>query len=583
MPAHKTIKDPPHSLPNGKYYDLGTYTRAITANHPEARKWFMRGLLWCYGFNHEAAIECFETAIAHDPRCVMAHWGLAYSLGPNYNMPWALFSTEQLGSHLKRAYEAVSTAKKHYDEATPIERSLIDSLSQRYQAPKVVDDLENWNKDYSDAMKQTYDQFPNDLDVAALYAESLMNLTPWKLWDLHTGKPPAGARTYDAKAVLDNAFNHTKGAHQHPGLLHLYIHLMEMSTDPSSALNIANALRGLVPDSGHLNHMTTHLDILCGDYDSAIIWNQNAILADNKYLDVVGAQNFYSLYRAHNFHFRIYAAMFAARFHIAMETTKHMEAALSEIAEGHPLAIFLEGMQNVRTHVLIRFGRWEEVLRAISLPSNPEKFYYTAAMTHYGHGIAHSALGNISAAEEAREAFRKAKALIPEDRMLFNNKCIDVAGIASEMLDGELEYRRGNIEESFKHLRLAIEKDSRMAYEEPWPWMHPPRHAYGALLLEQDRVKEALAVYRADLGLDGDEDGNQGTLPRALQHRGNVWALQGLKECLERLGEDSGDVKRLLDEKKAKADVSVDSSCFCRRGKEQVLDAAATNEKACCV
>jgi tetratricopeptide (TPR) repeat protein len=207
---------------------------------------------------------------------------------------------------------------------------------------------------------------------------------------------------------------------------------------------------------------------------------------------------------------------------------------------------------------MIRFGMWEELV-AEPLPEDHELYAATTAFVHYGRGVAYSATGRVPEAERERELFRAAVARVPEGRMLFNNTVVDLLAIASEMLDGELLYRRGEHDQAFAALRRSIELDDHLPYDEPWGWMQPTRHAYGALLLEQGHVEEAAAVYRADLGLDD-------SLPRALRHPNNVWSLHGYHECLTRLGssEEAAEVKQALDAAQALTDEPVRASCACR-------------------
>ncbi|CAM5467667.1 hypothetical protein SHIRM173S_04802 [Streptomyces hirsutus] len=300
------------------YYDLGTYRRRVTTAVDEAQLWFDRGLLWTYAFNHEEAVACFEKAAAADPDCAMAYWGIAYALGPNYNKPWEAFDGDDLVRSVERAHAAVESAHEKAAGATPVERALITALRARYPQGRVVEDCSVWNEPYADRMLAVYESAPDDPDVAVLCADALMNLTPWQLWDLRTGRPAAGARTLEAKAVLDRALAGDSGA-RHPGVVHLYIHLMEMSPTPEAALMVADRLRGAVPDAGHLHHMPSHLEVLCGDYRRVVSDNTLAIAADEKYLARAGAMNFYTLYRAHNHHFRIYGAMFAGLSKIALD------------------------------------------------------------------------------------------------------------------------------------------------------------------------------------------------------------------------------------------------------------------------
>lgn len=233
------------------YYDLGSYRRTITTKSDEAQTWFNRGLIWSFGFNHEESAECFQRALAADPACVMAYWGLAYALGPNYNKPWDFFEESELDTTVERTHNAVLQAQKHVGQATALEKALVDALKHRYPENHRASDWSVWNTKYADAMTSVYNQFPDDLDVAALCVDALMNLTPWKLWNLSTGDPAPGARTLESKRILERALSQ-EGGNKHPGLLHLYIHLMEMSATPEQALPVADNLRGLVPDAGHL-------------------------------------------------------------------------------------------------------------------------------------------------------------------------------------------------------------------------------------------------------------------------------------------------------------------------------------------
>jgi tetratricopeptide (TPR) repeat protein len=502
------------------YYDLGDHSLPVTTSSPDAQTWFDRGLIWAYAFNHEEAAACFERAVSHDPGCAMAHWGIAYAVGPNYNKPWEAFDEADLRASVDRARAAVSRAAELAPAATPAERALIGALRWRFAEDEIPGQHQAWNERYAEAMGEVYEAFPGDLDVAALYADALLNLTPWQLWDLRAGKPAEGARTERARPVLDRALS-AQGGTAHPGVLHFYIHLMEMSPYPERAL----------PAAEHAARS--------------------------------GAMNFYTLYRAHDYHFRIYGAMFLGRSEIALETAARLEAAITEDllrVESPPMADWLEGFLAMRVHVLVRFGRWRDIL-GLAMPRDPVLYCVTTAMLHYAKGVAHAALGQVAEAERERELFRRASAAVPGTRTLFNNTCADILAVAAAMLDGEIEYRRGNVEAAFAHLRESITLDDGLPYDEPWGWMQPTRHAYGALLLEQGRVPEAEAVYRADLGFDD-------TLPRAYQHPGNVWSLHGYHECLVRLGKP-GEAKIIEQQLKlaaARADVPVENSCFCRRG-----------------
>ncbi|KAJ5697662.1 hypothetical protein N7488_011346 [Penicillium malachiteum] len=570
--AIRTLKPNVNDYP----YNLGNFGRIVTTDSPEAQIWFNRGLTWAFCFNHKEASVCFQHAISHDESCAIAHWGLAYSLGPNYNQPWEFFGVD-LDDIVKRTYEASRKAHALATSATPIEKALIAAIQVRFQSdkPASLEQFAAQNLAYADAMEAVYRDFGDDLDVAALYADSIMSLTPWKLWSLETGLPNPGTRTLDAKEVLENALKH-KNASRHPGVLHFYIHLIEMSSKPELGLVPADHLRDLVPDSGHASHMPSHLDVLVGDYRAAIHANQRATLADEKFVSIEGAMNFYTTYRMHNYHTLIYAAMFAGQKAVALDAVDRMEATLpKELLAAMP--DFTENFVSVRPHVMIRFGMWDEIV-ALPLPEDQQLYCVTTAATYYAKGVAYAASGDILKAEELRELYREAAGRVPESRLAFPNKCVDVLGVAAAMLDGEIEYRRENYEVAFEHLRRSVELDDGLGYSEPWSWMQPSRHAYAALLLEQGHVEKAAAVYRCDLGLDD-------TAIRARRHLNNVWALQGYHECLLRLGQvaEARVIEPQLNIALAVADVPITSSCFCRTDTSEACGLKKACGKTACL
>jgi tetratricopeptide (TPR) repeat protein len=544
------------------YYDLGTYSRPITTASATAQAWFDRGLIWTFAFNHEEAVKCFRKALEHDPQCAMAHWGVAYASGPNYNLPWHLLDPSGKARALAASYDAMQDALKHAAGATPVEQALIAALPARYPQREPIEDQSPWDKAFTEVMRGVFDKYRDDLDVRAVFAEAIMNETPWKMWDLESGGPAADAGTLEAMEVLEQAFKAFPAAWAHPGLLHLYVHLMEMSPFPQRALRAGDHLRDLVPDSGHLVHMPTHIDVLCGHYRDVVVYNQRAVVADRKFLEREGPFNIYSMYRNHNLHFVIYGAMFLGQYTPALQAAQELiDTTPEELLRvpSPPMADFIEGFIPMKQHVLIRFGKWREIL-AQELPEDRDLYCSTTAMMLYAKGVAHAVLGEIAEADKAREAFLAAKARVPETRLVHNNRMIDLLDIAARMLTGELEYRRGRFDEAFAHLRQAVALDDALAYDEPWGWMQPTRHALGALLLEQGHVEEAEAVYRADLGYDG-------KLARARQHPENVWSLHGLHECMVRRGNtvEGPLVKARLDLALARAEVPIRASCLCRR------------------
>jgi tetratricopeptide (TPR) repeat protein len=543
-------------------YDVGRYARAITTASAEAQRWFDRGLNWCYGYHHEEAVACFEKALQADPNCAMAHWGVGYAAGPNYNFPWELMDPAGKAASLTRSYDASRAAVALAGGVSAVERVLIEALPARYPQREPIEDQRAWNDAYADAMRVAYRTHPNDLDLCAIFVEAILNRTPWRMWDARTSEPTPGAGTLEARDVLEAAFRDLPGAMDHPGLLHLHVHLMEMSPTPEAALVTGDRLREVSPDMGHLTHMPTHIDIQCGQYRDAMHWNQRAIIADRKFYDRAGPMNFYSGYRIHNYHFAAYGAMFLGQYAPAIaaadELIETMPEAMLRIPSP-PMADFFESYVSIRQHVLIRFGKWDEII-AQALPADPDLYCNTVAMMHYAKGVAHAALGDVAAAAAEQTLFRAAAQRVPRSRQLHNVPCVQLLAVAEAMLQGEIAYRRGEHDAAFAQLRAAVALEDDLPYDEPWGWMQPVRHALGALLLEQGRVAEAEAVYREDLGLGG-------SLPRAQIHPDNLWALRGLLDCLQRRGEtvEATLIRQRVVFATARTDVPVSVSCFCAR------------------
>lgn len=540
-------------------YDLGAFCRPVTTGSDTAQRWFDRGLNWTYGFNHEEAIACYAKAVDADPACAMAHWGIAYATGPNYNMTWAQFDEKGRAKALAKAYDTAQQALANVDGKTPVEVALIEALQARYPQRDLIEDMTQWDQDFAAAMRAVYTQFPDDFEVATVFVDALMNLTPWKMWDIAVGDVGPGAHTMEALAVLE-AEMAKPGGMAHPGLLHLYVHLLEMSPYPEKALKAGDVLRTLSPDAGHLIHMPTHIDVQCGHYENVVRWNERAIEADLKYYDAEGAFNFYTGYRQHDYHFVIYGALFLGQFEPAMRAVRGLREttpdALLQITSP-PMADFLETKLSMEPHVLIRFGMWEEIL---TLPcfEDKELYAYSTALLEYARGLALSALGRVAEAEAQREVFMHARARVPETRVLHNVRGVDLLAVAQAMLDGELTYRKGEYDTAFAHLRHAVALDDALPYDEPWGWMQPTRHALGALLAEQGHHAQAEQVFRQDLGLAPG-------LPRACVHPDNVWALRGLYDCLVAQGKnaEADGMKLRLDLADARADRPIRAACGC--------------------
>ncbi len=548
-------------------FDLGAYSRQITTVSDDAQRCFDRGLVWTYAYNHELAIECFQNALEHDPECAMAHWGIAYATGPNYNFEWWMMDPSTKEETLQKAYDHTLSAQELIDKVSDVERTLIQALTARYPQRTPIEDQKPWNDAFADAMQVVHKRFPEDVDVATIYVESILNQTPWKMWDINNGTAAEGANTLEAQAVLEK-FLETETGQSHPGILHLYVHLMEMSPVPEKALVACDLLRELVPDAGHLIHMPTHIDIQCGAYRDVVYWNLKGVEADLRVAEHQGRINFYTAYRIHNYRFAIYGAMFLGQYTPAIEAAEEILKEVPEDllrVESPPMADYMESNLSMKTHVQVRFGRWQEII-AEPLPHDQKLYSYTTAIMLYAKGVAYAAIGDVTKAELVREQFMAAYARVPESRYQHNNRCVDLLAVAQQMLDGEIEYRKENFDIAFSHLRGAIKLEDALPYDEPWGWMQPVRHALGALALEQGRIEEAELAYREDLGLSGN-------LPRACIHPDNIWSLKGLDACLERRGAGETEEAKLIRQRlilaEARSDLPVGASCHCAQAAMQ--------------
>ncbi len=547
-------------------FNLGTHTRTVSTTSPETQRWFNLGLNWCYGFNREEALRCFRKALEFDPECGMVHWGMAYAAGPFYNLAWREYGEQEANASTRLACEHISKARAYTACATDLESKLVEAIARRIQKPHAVapEEYDRWDDDYASEMRRIYHSYPDDLDVASLYIEALITRTPRRLWDVKSGKPAPGSDIVEALQACERAMRRADelGATQHPGVLHLYVHALEMSNTPEIGVRAADLLMPMCPDSGHLSHMPGHIYILCGDYEKARLASAQAVRANDKFLAYAGPLTFYTVACCHDLHLMMHTCMFLGRYKDALHAADKICGLLTKevlSVKGRPkFAMSLEGYYAMRMHVLVRFGRWQDIIAA-PLPDDPALYLVTTAMHHYAKGVAYAALKNFREADKERTQFHASASRIPKERRFFNNPAHDILAVGEKMLEGELEYHKGNYEVAYTLLREGVRRDDNLQYIEPWAWMHPPRHALAALLLEQGHCEEAEEVYRDDLGLSG-------KIQRCAQHPDNVWALHGLVECLQM----RGDTQELpaLREKLAKAlkltDVPVTSSCMCR-------------------
>jgi tetratricopeptide (TPR) repeat protein len=526
--------EPPQKADVPLFEGLGTYSRAIATSKPEAKKYFDQGLMFMFAFNHDEAIRAFRRAAEIDPDCAMAYWGMALASGVNYNNP--SFPPEKA----KAAFDAVQKARDKPKGESDANKALIEALSRRYADP-LPKEPKTLEVAYSTAMKAAWEKFPNDADIGALYAESLMNLKPWELWNAD-GTP--ATETPEIIRVIELV---QKLNPDHPLANHLYIHALEASPEPGKADDAADRLRKKHPELGHLLHMPSHIDLRRGRWQEAVEANQLAIAADGAYQRVVPEQGFYRMYMAHNFHMLTFAAMMQGQSELALKTIRQMGAGVpKEWLMVKENAAIVDGFLAMPLEVLKRFGKWDDILKE---PEPPEVFPMARALRHYTRGVAYAAKGQFADARAEQQAFKPAAAKVAPDARFGNNTAADLFAIATDMLEGEILLREGKTKDGLDALKAAVAKEDKLRYSEPPDWFVPCRHALGAFLLRDKQAAAAEAVYREDLRRWPD----------------NGWSLHGLAASLEAQGkkEEAAKVKARFTEVWKRADVKIPSSCFC--------------------
>lgn len=510
---------------------LGNHGRAVSCSSKLAQRYFNQGLVWTFAFNHDEAIRSFREVARLDPQCAMAWWGVALCNGPHINNP--VMSPEQSAA----AWDAIQKAQALKSGAAPVEQALIDALTQRY-AENPPQDRRPLDQAYASAMREVWRANPQDADIATLYAESLMDLQPWDLWT--KDGQPKGA-TNEILQALQAALRLNP---DHPGALHLTIHAVEASATPEKGIAAADRLRKLVPGSGHLTHMPTHIDVLTGRWELASQSNEEAIATDARYRKLSPRQGFYNVYMAHNHHMLAFASMMEGREQTALKAAGAMLAGIpTDFIEKTPA--LADPFMTVKLDVLKRFGRWDELLAE---PAPPARLPYSTAMWRFSRAIAHAAKGELPAAEREQAEFRAAVARVPESTLLMINPARNVLAVAERMLNGEMAYRQGQLDEAVRELREAIALEDQLMYMEPPEWIQPVRHTLGAFLMEAGRYAEAEQVYRQDL----------------KNWPGNGWALYGLSECRKALGgDDAVKLRQEFERAWARADRPITATCLC--------------------
>jgi tetratricopeptide (TPR) repeat protein len=512
----------------------GGFSRPVTTASAEAQRYFDQGLAFMYAFNHDEAIRSFRRAAKLDPTCAMAFWGVAIANGPHINNP--VVPEERA----KAAWEALGRAKALAAGASPVERALIEALASRYALPQ-PEDRKPLEQAYADAMRRVWAAYPKDSDVGALFAESLADLRPWDLWTA-AGTPHPGTQELVAtlEAVLAVAPRHPLGNH-------LLVHAVEASPHPERADGAADTLRDLQPGLGHMVHMPSHVDVRRGRWSEAITANAKAMEADRRYTALSPDQGFYRLYMAHNHHMLTYAAMMTGQSALALRTIREMVADIPpEFFKANP---FADGFMAMPLEVLMRFGRWDEVLAE---PAFPDFVPISVALQHYARAVAFAAKDQLADAGKEQASFLEARARVPKEAFFGNNTASDVLDVAESFMRGELLFRAGKIDEGLASLREAAAREDRLRYDEPPDWIQPVRHALGAALLQAGRFAEAETVFRQDLA----------KLPE------NGWGLYGLSRALQlqKKTAEAAAAEERFDAVWKQSDLRIKSACLCLPG-----------------
>jgi tetratricopeptide (TPR) repeat protein len=506
------------------YTDLGTHHKAVGTRVPLAQQYFDQGFRLVYGFNHAEAIRSFTRATELDPACAMCWWGIAYAYGPHVN------AGMDSASGVK-AYEAAQKALALSRKASPWQRAYIRAVAARY-VPVPPVNRANLDSAYSRGMAGVARSYPNDLDAAALYAESLMDLRPWNYWTPQ-GKPYPG--TEEIVRQLERVIARNP---QHPGACHYYIHAVE-AVNPQLAVPCAERLARLMPGVGHMVHMPAHIYIRVGRYNDAAASNVHAIHTDETFIEGQKPTTVYSLaYYPHNIHFLAFVSTMAGRSAQAIEASRTLQSKVNmDVARQVPM---LQEMVPYHVLTLTTFGRWDDVLAE---PLPPSDIRMPLAMAYYARGVAYAAKGQPDEARTALDTVKAIDAATPADAPLKTS-----VSIAVPALMGEIATRSGKFDEGIAHFRDALKIEEAGLYFEPPKWYYPIRESLGAALLKAGQNAEAEAVYREDL----------------KRFPENGWSLFGLAAALRAQGKsaEAAAVDQRFSKAWSAADVRLTASRF---------------------
>ncbi len=504
--------------------NLGSHTRQVSTRNPDAQRYFDQGLRFLYGFNHDEAARSFAKAATIDPDCAMCYWGVAYAVGPNYNVP-------MLPDRFALAWSALGKAKASARNATPVERAMIAALAARYRGPEAHGPEAQHPLDvaYADAMREVARQYPADDDIQVFAAEALMDLNPWKLWS-KTGTPAAGTEEIVGRleTVLARSPNH-------PGANHYYIHAIEASPHPERGIPAANRLGALMPGAGHTVHMPAHIFQRVGLYAEASAANRAAIERDRAYLASTKPPGYYPMYIGHNYGFLAYSASMEGRSLEALEAARASAKAIPpEMLDMMPGMDFFPAEPLL---VMVRFGKWDDLLDE---PRPDPRYHALTGLWLHARGMALVAKGRIDEARANLAELQQLAKTVPATEKASNNPTRSILAVGAKAL----EARIADAQHDPRNLGLwadAVALEDNLTYAEPADWFYPLRHFQGAALLAAKRPKDAEAVFLADL----------------VRHPRNGWALSGLHDALraQRRVADAERVQRELDLAWSRADI----------------------------
>lgn len=522
-------------LPGPLFDDLGDLHHPVTTQSKQAQRYFDQGVRLMFGFNHKEAIRSFRSATYLDPNCAMAYWGMAYAYGPHVNKPMDASDTTN-------AWAALQLALANQARVSPKEQACITALTKRYQADH-VEDRSALDKAFAAAMRDLAKQYPDDLDVQVIFAESLMNTMPWDYWTRdRTPKPETEEVLAALRFVMSRSPNH-------PGANHFYIHAVEAGPNPEAGLGAADRLLYYAPAAGHLVHMPAHIYMRIGQYHDAVVANELAVKADKDYIRSCRAQGFYpGVYYPHNIHFLWWAQMFEGRSKESLRTAQQAARYANDNYCGPSKAFEAPRLRHLPWLTLVRFGKWDEVL-AVTQPVNTNDFLVDRAFWHFARGLAFVAKQNVAAAEQESQALSAIAA--SEELKKLNSPIFpvsDTVAVSVHWLAGKVAGAKGDQKEMIAQLEKALELETALPYMEPSFWTVPVRPTLGAALLQTGDAAKAEQVFRDDL--------------KAWQR--NAWSLLGLEQSLRAQGkmQQADDVQRQFAAAWARSDVKLDLKWF---------------------